>query len=68
MHIFIIVLVHNTCTHNNGYVEIEKVKCNINVIISSQHASIYIIIHKMYYAFIHHLFYKYNKFWIHTSV
>ena len=35
MHIFIIMLAHNTCTHSNGYVEIEKVKCNINVICSA---------------------------------
>ena len=38
--IFIIMLVHNTCNHSHGYVEIDKVKCNINVIISSHHASI----------------------------
>ena len=44
MLIFIIMLVHNTCNHRNGYVEIEKLKCNINVIISSHHASISIII------------------------
>ena len=57
MHIFIIMLVHNTCNHSNGYVEIEKAKCNTNVIISSHHASIYIIISKIDYAFIHHSFY-----------
>ena len=28
-----IMLVHNTCRHYTGYVEIEKVKCNINVIL-----------------------------------
>ena len=58
------MVVHNTCNHSNGYVEIEKGKCNINVILSSHHASIsiIIIISKIDYAFIHHSFYKYKKF------
>ena len=35
-----IMSVHNTCRHYNGYVEIEKEKCNVNVILSSHHASL----------------------------
>ena len=67
MHIFIIMLGHNTFRHN-GQVEKEKAKCNINVIPSSHHASILIIISKIDYSHIRHSFYRSKNIWIRTNV
>ena len=55
------MLVHNTCRHNGKSGDRES-EVNINVILSSHHASILIIISKIDDFHIHHSFYKYKKY------